>query len=81
MSLFAATGGALWEPQRTTAPRDPERPAAPLVAAPGREDAAALADRAMRTLLALTGDQELVRAARASLIRAGVVRVDREDGE
>lgn len=80
MSLFAATGGALWETQRTSAPRDPERPDAPLVPAPGREDAAAVADRAVRTLLALTGDHELVRAARIALIRAGVVQV-RKDGE
>lgn len=60
---------------------DPQRPAAPIEPAPGRADAAALADRATQTLLALTGDEQLVKDIRRALIRAGVVQVRREDGE
>ena len=58
---------------------DPSRPCAPLRAVPGREDAAALADRALRTLYALTGDERLVKEARRSLIAAGVVEVERSE--
>ncbi len=62
------------------APSDPERPCGPLRPVPGREDAAALADRALRTLYALTGDEQLVKDTHRSLIRAGIVEL-RKDGE
>ena len=75
------SGYARIETPRPTRPRDPERPTAPLVAVAGREDAAARAERNMRELFDLTGDHELMRAARVSLIRVGIVAVDREAGE
>ena len=56
---------------------DPERPAGTLRPVAGREDAAAVAARALRTLYALTGDEALVRDVRASLVRAGIVEVVR----
>jgi hypothetical protein len=46
---------------------------------PGREDAAALADRALRTLFALTGDERLMTEARIALIAAGIVEVERSE--
>lgn len=58
---------------------DPSRPRAPLRAVPGREDAAALADRALRMLFALTGDERLMTEARRSLIAAGIVEVERSE--
>lgn len=78
MTRESTSGYAVREPRPVLT--DPQRPTAPIVAAPGREDAAALADRATQMLFTLTGDEQLVKDIRRSLIRAGVVQVRREDG-
>lgn len=58
-----------------------ERPSARLRPVAGREDAAAVCDRALRTLLAFANDERMVQEVRRALIVAGVVEADREDGE
>ena len=71
-----SAGVYIWQPS----PRhDPERPSAPLCPAPGREHDAHAAERALATLLALTGDERMESEVRRALIRAGVVRVERSE--
>ena len=80
MSLWAVSGGAVWEAPRQPLPqppRDPERPSGPLRVVEGREADAARAARALAVLHEITGDESLQIAGVKALLRAGIVEVDR----
>jgi len=79
MSLFAISGGMLWEaPREAPAPRqDPERPLGRLRAVEGREADAARGAAMLVALWELTHDEQAQKDAVRALIRAGIVEVDR----
>lgn len=79
MSLFAISGGAMWEGTREApAPRhDPERPMGTLRAVAGRETDAARAAQMLADLWQLTHDEQAQKDAVRALIRAGIVEVAR----
>lgn len=60
-------------------PLDPQRPSAPLRPVAGREDAARVCDRALRTLLTFAHDERMEQEIRRALIAAGVVEVERSE--
>jgi hypothetical protein len=80
VSLFAVSGGALWEapPEQQPQPRcDPERPFGALVPVAGREDEAARGAALLSELWRLTHDEQAQKDAVRALIRAGIVEVVR----
>ena len=80
MSLFAVSGGVLWEalkPAPSTPRRDPERPTGCLRPVEGREADAVRAARALAELHSITRDDRLQGEIVRALICAGVVEVNR----
>ena len=79
MSLFAISGGTMWEVPRVAPAlkQDPERPMGALRAVAGRETDAARAAQMLADLWQLTHDEQAQKDAVRALIRAGIVEVAR----
>lgn len=56
-----------------------DRPSAPLRPVAGREDAARVCDRALRTLLTFAPDERMHAEIRRALIAAEIVEVERSE--
>jgi hypothetical protein len=80
VSLFAVSGGALWETpreQQLQPKLDPERPLGRLRVVEGREADAARGAAMLVALWDLTRDEQAQKDAVRALIRAGIVEVVR----